>query len=230
MPAKLRIAIFFAAVVLLAGAVFLIREFSREPGDGQSSAAPIGGKSLSDTVDSGGSSAKMEPPAKAVDPSVPKAANPVAGGMPDPRLPTATPQSSAISGPTSPPAMPNAVNPPATGNVALPPQPPVPASPETLAAVAIDLDKVTLMLRDYRTSMGENPTGTNAEIMKAVMGGNPKGARLGPPENQSLNANGELVDRWGTPIFFHQMSRTSTEIRSAGPDRILWNEDDIIVH
>lgn len=86
------------------------------------------------------------------------------------------------------------------------------------------------MLRDYRTRMGENPVGTNAEIMKAVMGGNPKQARLGPPEGQSLNGKGELVDRWGTPYFFHQLSRTDTEVRSAGPDRILWTQDDVLSH
>lgn len=95
---------------------------------------------------------------------------------------------------------------------------------------AVEADAVSLMLRDFRTRMGENPVGTNAEIMRAVMGENPKQARLGPPEGQRLNAQGELVDRWGTPYFFHQLSRTSTEVRSAGPDRRLWTEDDVIVH
>ena len=96
------------------------------------------------------------------------------------------------------------------------------------AQAQIDLDKVSLMFRDYRTRMGENPTGTNAEIMKAVMGGNPVQARLGPPEGQQLNGDGELVDRWGTPYFFHQMSKTDMEIRSAGPDRKMWTADDVV--
>lgn len=99
-----------------------------------------------------------------------------------------------------------------------------------MAATAIELDKVGLMLRDYRTLMGANPVGTNAEIMQAVMGGNPKGARLGPPEGQSLNAQGELVDRWGTPYFFHQLTGTSMEIRSAGPDKVMWTPDDVVQH
>lgn len=97
-------------------------------------------------------------------------------------------------------------------------------------AASIDADKVSLMLRDYRTQMGENPVGTNAEIMKAVMGGNSKGAILGPPEGQSLDGKGELLDRWGTPYFFHQLSRSSMEIRSAGPDRVMGTEDDVVVH
>lgn len=105
-----------------------------------------------------------------------------------------------------------------------------PPSPDEAAATAIQLDKVGLMLRDYRTLMGTNPVGTNAEIMQAVMGGNPKGARLGPPDGQSLNAQGELVDRWGTPYFFHQLSGTSMDIRSAGPDKIMWTPDDLVQH
>jgi len=94
--------------------------------------------------------------------------------------------------------------------------------------IASDLDQISLMLRDFRTLTGENPVGTNAEIMKAIMGGNPKGAMLGPPEGQSVNAGGELVDHWGSPYFFHQLTSDLMEIRSAGPDRILWNDDDII--
>lgn len=100
------------------------------------------------------------------------------------------------------------------------------ASPEE---VAIDIDQVSLMLRDYRTRMGDNPVGTNAEIMQAVMGGNPKGARLGPPEGQNLNSKGELVDRWGTPYFFHQMSATHMDIRSAGPDKLMGTDDDVML-
>lgn len=106
--------------------------------------------------------------------------------------------------------------------------PPAAASPDVAAAQTIALDKVNLMLRDFRTRMGTNPVGTNAEIMKAVMGDNPKNARLGPPEGQTLNGNGELVDMWGTPYFFHQMTATHMEIHSAGPDRTFGTPDDII--
>ncbi|MGZ5503815.1 MAG: hypothetical protein ACXWGY_04060 [Chthoniobacterales bacterium] len=93
----------------------------------------------------------------------------------------------------------------------------------------IEIDKVSLMIRDYRTIAGENPVGTNAEIMAAVMGENRKQAKLGPPEGMKLNEKGELIDRWGTPYFFHQISRDHMEIRSAGPDKILWTDDDPII-
>lgn len=83
------------------------------------------------------------------------------------------------------------------------------------------------MLRDYRTLNGENPVGTNAEIMKSIMGGNPRGAVLGPPAGMTVNGGGELLDRWGTPYFFHSLTRDLMEIRSAGPDRRMWNGDDL---
>ena len=83
------------------------------------------------------------------------------------------------------------------------------------------------MFRDYRSLYGENPVGTNAEIMKALMGGNPKGAQLGPPEGASLNGQGELIDRWGTPYFFHQISKDQMEVISAGPDRKMFTRDDV---
>ncbi len=103
-----------------------------------------------------------------------------------------------------------------------------PAIPQPNTESFADLDKIQLMLRDYRTLMGQNPVGTNPEIMRAVMGENPRQARLGPPEGQGINKKGELVDRWGTPIFFHQLSATIMEIHSAGPDKIMGTADDIV--
>jgi len=108
------------------------------------------------------------------------------------------------------------------------PPAPVPARPTDadFAAVENDLEHIRLMVREYRDVVGENPVGTNDEIMKAVLGDNIKQAKFGLPEGQSLNGKGELVDRWGTPYFFHQVSKTQMEIRSAGPDRVMWTGDD----
>ena len=43
----------------------------------------------------------------------------------------------------------------------------------------------------------------------------------------AVNEKGELIDRWGTPFFLHQLSARQMEIRSAGPDREMWTEDDV---
>ena len=106
-----------------------------------------------------------------------------------------------------------------------PPKPRVLPSPEAMK----DIEEIQFMLRDYRTRLGDNPTGTNAEIMKEVMGGNRAQARLGPPEGQKMNDEGELLDRWGAPYFFHQLSKNEMEIRSAGPDRAMWTADDVVM-
>jgi hypothetical protein len=93
--------------------------------------------------------------------------------------------------------------------------------------IAADLDSLSLSLRDYRTLMAQNPVGTNSEITEALMGSNRKSARLAPPDVR-LNGKGEMVDRWGVPYFFHQLSATSMEIHSAGPDKKMGTDDDII--
>ncbi len=93
----------------------------------------------------------------------------------------------------------------------------------------LELEKIHRMITSYNTLMGENPVGTNAEIMKALMGRNPHQAMLGPPEGGRLNSKGELIDPWGTPYFFHQMSRDDMEIHSAGPDRIMGTPDDLVI-
>lgn len=92
-----------------------------------------------------------------------------------------------------------------------------------------EAEAVALNLRHYGQRFGGNPEGTNAEIVKALNGGNAKGARYLPQENLRLNDQGELLDSFGTPYFFHQISSTEMEIRSAGPDRTLWTADDIAV-
>jgi hypothetical protein len=83
---------------------------------------------------------------------------------------------------------------------------------------------VKQVLRDYRAAFGENPVGTNSEITKALLGANSHQARF-ISEEVKLN-NGQLVDRWNHPYFFHQLSRSQLQIRSAGSDGKMWTADD----
>jgi hypothetical protein len=108
---------------------------------------------------------------------------------------------------------------------------PAPSTAALSPAVAdADLEKVQMTFRDYQNALGENPVGTNAEITKALLGDNLKQLQLSVPAGSRLNEKGEMIDRWGTPYFFHQLSAKQMEIRSAGPDRQLWTADDRLQH
>ena len=76
---------------------------------------------------------------------------------------------------------------------------------------------------------GGDPVGTNPEITSALNGNNPKQINFIKPEaGMQINENGELIDAWGTPLFFHQLSGTEMEIHSAGQDKIMWTQDDLV--
>ena len=107
-----------------------------------------------------------------------------------------------------------------------------PSGPE----VASGLPPLTVLqnmrsaFHQYQASYGGNPVGTNPEITKALNGGNQKSiVFLDPEAGLRINDKGELIDNWGTPFFFHQLSRTVMEIHSAGPDRKMWTADDLVI-
>jgi hypothetical protein len=83
-------------------------------------------------------------------------------------------------------------------------------------------------LSDYRQLFHQNPVGSNAEITSRLLGKNARGTRF-LPDNAQVNSQGELIDRWDQPIFFHQISASVMEIRSAGPDRVMWTQDDEVL-
>ena len=84
-------------------------------------------------------------------------------------------------------------------------------------------------IRQYGSTFGGNPVGTNPEITKALQGDNPKQINFLKADGNRVNAKGELVDPWGTPYFFHQLSGNEMEIRSAGPDQIMYTSDDQVI-
>ena len=93
---------------------------------------------------------------------------------------------------------------------------------------AIALDKARVVIHNYRTAFGQNPVGTNPEITAALSGKNPKSINFVAESGLRMNANGEMLDGYGTPFFFHQISGQEMEIRSAGPDRVMWTFDDSV--
>jgi hypothetical protein len=153
------------------------------------------------------------------------------------------PASPAPSATASPPPAPAATA-PADANLASSQASP-PAQPQDLSARAGQfiqttnagadlppdavLRNVRRAVREYGQMFGGDPVGTNPEITAQLSGKNPKQINfLTGEEGIRVNSSGELVDAWGTPYFFHQLSGTDMEIHSAGPDRKMWTSDDIV--
>ncbi len=81
-----------------------------------------------------------------------------------------------------------------------------------------------------RERHGAFPEGEgNAQFMRALAGNNPSGLVVFPVGHRRLDANGALLDAWGTPFAFHPVSRQYLEIRSAGADREMYTADDLVV-
>ena len=71
----------------------------------------------------------------------------------------------------------------------------------------------------YRTHVGSYPTGTPAEIAKALLeGANPKKIIIVAVKKADLNAKGEIMDPWGTPLKIY-FANNEVIIRSAGPNK-----------
>ena len=78
-------------------------------------------------------------------------------------------------------------------------------------------DSLILGLQQYKEFVKKYPTGTTAEISKALSGqGEAKVVILATKDSQK-NDKGEIVDPWGTPIQFF-FSNDAVLIRSAGPN------------
>ena len=103
-------------------------------------------------------------------------------------------------------------------------------APPTNIEPQIVLENMRRAIINYGSTFSGNPVGSNPEIAAALNGENPKQIKFIDPENGlRINGKGELVDSWGTPFFFHQLSATDTEVRSAGPDKIMWTADDLVI-
>ena len=92
-----------------------------------------------------------------------------------------------------------------------------------LTLLARLMDNFTLLVK----SSANRPMSANEDWAAAFLGNNSANEPFLSDQHASLNAKGQMVDRWGTPLFFHPLGARQFEIRSAGPDRILWTDDDI---
>ena len=92
------------------------------------------------------------------------------------------------------------------------------------------MENARAVFRQYSALFNGNPVGTNPEITAALNGGNAKQAKfIREADGLRINEQGELIDPWGTPFFFHQLSAREMEIHSAGPDKVMWTADDLVI-
>jgi hypothetical protein len=143
---------------------------------------------------------------------------------------TSASESTPASSGSGPAALPDTIN-TSANSPARPATPFILGSADSTPSMdaATVLSNMRVTINQYRSMFGENPVGTNPEITKALNGDNPKQARFIKEElGLRINGRSELVDYWGTPFFFHQLSGTEMEIHSAGPDKVMWTADDLV--
>lgn len=98
------------------------------------------------------------------------------------------------------------------------------------STVEQDFEILGTLIEGYRHAYNGAgpPGGENEEIIAQLSGQNPKHLVIIPPDLPAINAEGRLLDRWGTPFYFHPVSAAALDIRSAGPDQKLWTADDAL--
>jgi hypothetical protein len=72
------------------------------------------------------------------------------------------------------------------------------------------------------------PLSANEEWSAALRGKRPGTEPWFSETSPALDSQRRLIDRWQTPLHFHALGHKQWEIRSAGPDRKLWTEDDLM--
>ena len=69
---------------------------------------------------------------------------------------------------------------------------------------------------------------TNEDLVLFLQGKNSNNQAYLPESHPYLDSNNRLLDRFGSPVHLHPVSRQLIQIRSAGPDTIPYTEDDTI--
>ena len=85
------------------------------------------------------------------------------------------------------------------------------------------MDNSVLLLK----SAANRPLSANEDWVGFFRGKNSAREVFLPERHTALNAQGQLVDRWNSPLFIHALGSGRYELRSAGPDKKLWTDDDL---
>lgn len=89
----------------------------------------------------------------------------------------------------------------------------------SVRAFNAEVDNLFEAFHQYKTHVGSYPMGNSVEIAKALLeGNNPKKIIILAVKKAELNAKGEIVDPWGTPLKIY-FANNEVLIRSAGPNK-----------
>ena len=86
------------------------------------------------------------------------------------------------------------------------------------AKLSDDVGNLFAGLQQYKDHIGSYPVGGNAQVVKALLGHNPKNIIILVSRKTELNEKGEFVDPWGTPLKIY-FADNNVLVRSAGPNR-----------
>jgi hypothetical protein len=95
-----------------------------------------------------------------------------------------------------------------------------------------DLRKIHRVTTGYFSVIKESgrfPIGGNEDLSAALRGENANGEVFVSARHPVFSKEGLLVDRWGSPLIVHPEAWRQLELRSAGPDRIPHNADDLVL-
>ena len=82
-----------------------------------------------------------------------------------------------------------------------------------------EVDQLFEAFHKYKQIVGKYPGGSNADIAKSIReGDNEKHLMIMAVKDSQLNAKGEIVDPWGTPLKIY-FAQNEVLIRSAGPNK-----------
>ena len=73
------------------------------------------------------------------------------------------------------------------------------------------------------------PIGGNEDLSAALRGENPNREIFIRAGHPVFSRDGFLQDRWGSQLIVHPEAWRELELRSAGPDRIPYNKDDLVL-
>lgn len=85
------------------------------------------------------------------------------------------------------------------------------------------IDSVFLLIKNRDT----RDYATNEDLALFLQGANAHREPYLGSVSTALNKQGQLIDRWGSPLMVHPVSQKVLEIRSAGPDQKPYTDDDL---